>query len=103
MRMLTERKSVSLAAGAYSFNTQRFNGQVMQHVFVNALSTNTYDFSITNADGDVVFSRTVTGDINEVDVGLPLLSIMTVAIANATVAADPVVIYLVGNNGSDIS
>ena len=99
-----ERRRISLVAGAYSDVTPYFTGGLVQQLLVKPNTAgNTFDFSLTNSFGDVIYQRlTNTGTINEVDLNVPVTGVVTFAIANATVATNPVTILLVVKDGANV-
>lgn len=83
--------SQTASGGAWSFNTTKFSGaELRQIIVIAALATTTFDFTITDADGVVVYDTaerglTPTGTLNE-SVNLPLRGIYTLAVSGASVA-----------------
>jgi len=75
---------VTTVAGSWTANSVSING-ICKQIFIDALGANTYfDFSLTDNDDLVIFSReSVHSCLNEL-VELPMSGIYTMTIANAT-------------------
>ena len=82
------RYSVTLSSGSGSFNTDPMYGIVEHLMIVPASTTNVYDVTMTDRDGDVVYRK--IGEMGRMDdkAGLPIgrdsSEKLTVAFANAT-------------------
>lgn len=75
--------------GSGSDNTLKFSGAELVQLLTEAdTSTNIYDLSITDEDGDVVYEElAIEGEYEEHGMYIPLRGIYTVSIANATAIA----------------
>lgn len=78
-------KSVTVASGVWSGNTQKVMGILLQVVVSATTATTTFDFSITDEDDIVIKSwEGNTDELNE-DVYIPLSGVYTLEIANSSV------------------
>lgn len=100
MLMWKERFSKTIAAGSATGATQSYSGAFIEHVLVNPnTSTTTYDFKLTNDDGDIIYQRlSHVGKINEINTRIPVIGIVTWTISNAT-ANETVTVLLAPTNG----
>ena len=77
-------KSVTVAAGIWSGNTQKVMG-ILLHVVVQATTeTTTFDFSLTDEDGIVIKEWVGNTDELNREVFIPLAGVYTLSIANAS-------------------
>ena len=86
-------KTVTVASGVWSGNTQKVMG-ILLHVVVQATTaTTTFDFSLTDEDDITIKSWVgITDELNE-EVYIPLAGVYTLAIANSS-ADEAFVVYL---------
>lgn len=79
------------SSNGWSFNTIKIIG-LLRHILVKATTAESFDFSITDATGNAIYStvasgETPTGTLN-VQVQIPLRGIYTLAVANAETASE---------------
>lgn len=79
-----EKVSLTTVLGAASGNTQNLNGIVYEILVKPTTSTTTYDITLTDSSGVVIFEQlSETGTLNEVNM-LPVWGVYTISLANAT-------------------
>lgn len=77
--------SQTASSGAWSFNTQKFNGCLLRHVVVKALTgSTTFDFTITDDKDNVVYAPTTATGTLRAEVAIPLRGIYTVAVSSSS-------------------
>ncbi len=82
--------TLTVSGGTVSVNTDSIMGMIEQIIITPLTSTNSYDFSLTDRDGDILYSRnTETGTVNDRTawtlVGRDSSERLTMKIANATI------------------
>lgn len=79
-----EQVKLTTAAGVASGNTQKLNGIVYEILVKPATASTTYDITMTDSSGVVVYERlSETGTLAEVNT-LPVWGVYTISLANAT-------------------
>lgn len=82
--------SLTISGGTVSANTDFMRGMIEQVIITPTTSTNQWDLSFIDRDGDIIYQRvSETGTINDrtahIPVGRDSNEILTMRIANATV------------------
>lgn len=78
-------KTIDIDSGAWSGNTENLHGGLLKHIFIKSTSSSTvFDFSITDSNDNIIFTRkNVISKLNEM-LELPMLGICTLDITNST-------------------
>lgn len=82
--------TLTMSGGSASGNTDIMRGMIEQIIITPTTSTNVWDFSLTDRDGDIVYQRlSETGTVNDrtalLPVGRDSSEKFTMAFANATI------------------
>ena len=87
MSIHKHRSSVSISSGSGSSNTMKFSMGNLIQVFLKATSTtNIFDFSMVDEDGDIVYIKeALEGNYEEHNIYVPVRGIYTLTISNSTV------------------
>lgn len=80
-------KDITVSSGSGSENTLKFSGGLLDQAFCEATTTtNIYDFSLIDEDGDVIYSKeAIEGGFEEHALTIPLKGIITVSLTTATI------------------
>lgn len=98
--MLHDKKkyTVTVSGGTASVLTDGMKGEIKQLIVTPTTSTNVWDMTIKDRDGDIVFSRSSeTGTLFYIDGGLPVglegLERFRISFANVTINENIVLIF----------
>ena len=92
VRVITATGSVTTSSGSATASIYLKKSMLEQIIVNPATSTTTYDISLTDLDGFIIYDMDdLTGDSIEDDPGVPTDSILTLTISNAS--ADEVFTY----------
>jgi hypothetical protein len=85
----------TVSSGSWSGNTPKFSMGVLRQIVLKATtSTNIFDFSLVDENGNTVFptdkdsATAIEGSLNLNKVDIPLVGIYTMKISNATIDED---------------